>query len=210
MTVKSLVTRTSGRPVKPPLLVCSIRRSATGECSSSVAGRECHGRRYRLSQFCHRKLNVRLTNGGQSTDRLEIRNQGTAAGQIGVSGNNVTLSGLVIGTFTGGTGTVPLVITFNTRATPSRVQSLLRNITYRSVSENPVTTARSVRVAVSDGDGGTSIARSKQINVVAVNDAQSFTGFGATVNYTAGSAAVLLSSSAVVTDVDSANFGMVS
>ena len=48
-------------------------------------------------------LTVDYTAGGQAEDRLEIRNEGTGAGQIGVSGANVTFGGTTIGTFTGGT-----------------------------------------------------------------------------------------------------------
>ncbi len=152
------------------------------------------------------RLTVRLTSNAQPTDRLAIRHQGTGVGQIGVSGANVTFGGLVIGTFTGGTGAAQLVITFNGRATAPRVQALLRNVTFRTISENPVTAARTVRVTLTDGDGGTSIQRSKRINVIAVNDAPVITSFDTPVNYSAGSAAVLLDSNAVVTDADSANF----
>jgi hypothetical protein len=110
-------------------------------------------------------LTVQLTNNGQSTDRVEIRNQGVAAGQIGVSGTNVTFGGVVIGKFTGGTGTTALVVTFNANATPTIVQSLLRNVTYRNTSATPVTLARTVRVKLTDGDGGTSNLPTKLINL---------------------------------------------
>ena len=158
------------------------------------------------ANFATGKLTVRLTSNAQPTDRLAIRHQGTGVGQIGVSGTNVTLGGLVMGTFTGGTGAAQLVVTLNGRATPARVQALLRNLTFRTISENPVTAARTVRVILTDGDGGTSIQRSKRINVIAANDAPVINGFDTPVNYSAGSAAVLLDSNAVVTDVDSANF----
>ena len=42
-----------------------------------------------------------------------------AAGQVGVVANTVTYGGVTIGTFTGGTGTNPLVINFNSNATPA-------------------------------------------------------------------------------------------
>ena len=40
-----------------------------------------------------------------------IRDQGTGAGQIGVSGSNVTYQGVTIGTFTGGSSGTNLVMT---------------------------------------------------------------------------------------------------
>jgi phage terminase large subunit-like protein len=157
------------------------------------------------ANFATGKLTVQLISNGQSKDRLAIRNQGVAAGQIGVSGTNVTFGGIVIGTFAGGTGTTALVVTFNAKATPTRVQALLRNVTYRSVSENPSTAARTVRVKLTDGDGGTSNRPTKKINVVSVNDAPLISGFDTPVTYNAGSASLVLDTNAVVKDIDSAN-----
>src|SRR5262249_50500550 len=139
-------------------------------------------------------------------DRLEIRNEGTGAGQIGVSGANVTFGGTVIGTFTGGVGTTALVVTFNASATPATVQALARNITFRNVSDNPSTSARTVRFVLTDGDGGTSTAATKTVNVAPVNAAPVVTLPGGAVSYTENDAATVLDSGATVTDLDSANF----
>ena len=50
-------------------------------------------------------LTVSFVAGSDSAeDVLAIRNQGSGAGQIGVSGSNVTYDGTAIGTFTGGSG----------------------------------------------------------------------------------------------------------
>ncbi|MDH4369957.1 MAG: DUF4347 domain-containing protein, partial [Nitrospira sp.] len=67
-------------------------------------------------------LTVSFTAGSDSAeDVLAIRNQGTGAGQIGVSGANVTYQGVTIGTFTGGSSGTNLVITLNSSATPTAV-----------------------------------------------------------------------------------------
>jgi hypothetical protein len=115
-------------------------------------------------------LTVSYTAGGTVDDRLAIQNQGTAAGQIGVSGSTVSFGGVAIGTFTGGTGITPLVVTFNPASSPAAAQALLRNLTYRNVSDTP-TAARAVQFILTDGDGGTSTAVTKTINVTVVNDA---------------------------------------
>ena len=61
-------------------------------------------------------LTVSFTAGSDSTeDVLAIRNQGTGAGQIGVSGLNVTYSGVTIGTYTG----VALLLNVITRLEPA-------------------------------------------------------------------------------------------
>ena len=106
-------------------------------------------------------------------DRLAIRNQGTSTGQISLDGRIVKFEGAEIGTYTGGLGTTPLVITFNSAsATPAAAQALLRAITFSNVSQSPSTTARSLQVTVSDGSA-TSTPATRTINVTAVNDAPS-------------------------------------
>ena len=112
-------------------------------------------------------LRVDFSAGGTADDRLTIRNEGSGAGQIGVAGSDVTYGGVTIGTFTGGIGTSPLVINFNSNATSAVVQATLRNITYENVSDDPATTPRNVRVVLTDGDDGTSNVEHKTINVTA-------------------------------------------
>jgi len=125
-----------------------------------------------LTDFDTGTLTVDLSAGGTDDDRLAIRNQGTGAGQIGVSGSNVTYAGTTIGSFAGGTdGSTPLVVTFNANADADAVQALMRNITFANVSENPVTAARTVRMVLTDGDGGVSNSETETINLAAVNDA---------------------------------------
>ncbi len=109
-------------------------------------------------------LTVSLTANGSADDRLEIRNVGTATGQISVSGNTVSYEGVVIGTFSGGVGTSPLVVTLNTAATPTAVQALIRSVTFRNVNSSPSLAVRSVSVVLADGQGGTSTA-SKSIQL---------------------------------------------
>ncbi len=109
-------------------------------------------------------LTVTLTTNVQSNDRLEIRNQGTDPGQIGVSGTTVTYGGSSIGTFVGGTGATPLVITFNSGSSPESAQALARNIAYYNVTNAPLLEPRTVVFALADGLGATS-TDSKQIVV---------------------------------------------
>ena len=59
------------------------------------------------------QLTIGFASGGTTNDRLAIRDEGTGAGQIGVSGSSVTFEGVVIGTFNGGSdGATPLVVSF--------------------------------------------------------------------------------------------------
>ncbi len=153
--------------------------------------------------FATGKLTVAIVANYQSTDVLGIRVIGTAAGQISVSGREVSYGGVVIGTFTRGSS---LVVTFNSNATRLAVQALLRSITFASATEMPSPLDRTVRVSLTDGDGGTSNLSTKIVKVVPVNDVPLIGAFDGTVTYTENSTPVVLDSNAVVTDIDSANF----
>ena len=120
-------------------------------------------------------MTVGLTTNGHLDDRLSIRNQGSAANQIGVTGNQLTYSGVVIGSFAGGTtGLIPLQVTFNSVASKTAVQALVRNLTFSNVSDNPSTLPRTVSLFVNDGDGGTSIPVTKMRTVSVSLDSQPF------------------------------------
>src|SRR5690606_18526307 len=96
-----------------------------------------------------------VSNRVSTEDVLSIRNEGTAGGQIGTSGLNITYGGTLIGTRTadGGTDINDLVITLNSAATPAIVQALVRNLTYTNTNTTtPDTNGRTVRVTVNDGD----------------------------------------------------------
>ncbi len=121
--------------------------------------------------FNNGTLTVRFTSGNSENDRLSIRNQGIAAAQINVENTIVKYDDVEIGTFSGGVGTEELVVNLNENATPTAVQALLRNITYRNVSDNPDTTERTVEFIVTDTQGGISEAVSKTISITPVNDA---------------------------------------
>jgi VCBS repeat-containing protein len=117
------------------------------------------------------QLTVSLATNGTVADRLAILNQGDGAGQVGVSGSNVTYGGTIIGSLVGGMGTTPLVITFNANANGAAVQAVLRNLTFANVADGPSTAPRTVSLVLTDNTGITSNTATKTINVTAVNDA---------------------------------------
>ena len=125
------------------------------------------------SNFDTGTLTVAFTAGSDAAeDVLAIRNQGTGAGQIGVSGSTVTYAGTTIGTFTGGSAGTNLVITLNSNADATATSALVQNITYENTdTDNPTTTTRTVRYVLTDGDGSTSANYDTTVTVTAVNDA---------------------------------------
>lgn len=116
-------------------------------------------------------LTFSITVNAQSQDLLSIRHQGTGAGQIGVSGNQVLFGNVVIGTFSGGNGSTPLVINLNGDATLAATQALLRNVTFSHGSEDPSLLPRTIQVVLNDGDGMSSSPVSKSVSLIATNDA---------------------------------------
>ncbi|CDX46534.1 Outer membrane adhesin like proteiin (modular protein) [Mesorhizobium sp. ORS 3359] len=96
-------------------------------------------------------LTVAFTANGTSADQLTIQNQGTGAGQIGVSGSNVTYQGTTIGTFTGGANGSNLVITFNANATQAAAAALADHILYSNATSPTAT--KTVTYTLVDGDG---------------------------------------------------------
>jgi hypothetical protein len=115
-------------------------------------------------------LTVSFTAHAADEDRLDVRHEGVEPGQIGRSADVVLYGGTPIGTLSGGSGVVPLVVTFNASATPAAVQGLLRNLTYANVQDLPSVLPRTVQIVADDGDGGLSAPASLEITVVAVPD----------------------------------------
>ena len=129
-------------------------------------------------------LTVQFTANGASEDKMTLLNQGTGAGQIGVSGSVVSYGGTNFGYYTGGTNGSSLIVNFtNTYATIAAVQQLITRVAYTNTSENPSTSTRTVQFTVTDNTGNTGSA-TKNITVTAVNDppilSQIFTLTGAT------------------------------
>ncbi len=102
---------------------------------------------------------------GHANDRIAIIAQGSGQGLISVSGSAVSYSGVVIGTFTGGNGTTPLVVTFNSQASLLAVQALARRIGFRSTLASPPTLTRSVEWKLTDHVGGGVAVATESITV---------------------------------------------
>ncbi|MFN3667842.1 MAG: beta strand repeat-containing protein [Brevundimonas sp.] len=84
-------------------------------------------------------------------DTVSVRNQGSGAGQIGLSGSDISYGGAVIGTLAGGAGAT-LTITFNAEATSAAVDAVIQALTYANVSDTP-TASRELRLTVTDAAG---------------------------------------------------------
>lgn len=163
--------------------------------------------------FAGGSLQVAIVSGAATPDRLLIRNQRSGAGLIQVSGSSVLYGvsadmDVEIGTFAGGV-TGSLVVSLNENASPAAVRALVRNIVFRTFTENPTETPRQVEIVLTDPLGAASPTSEVTVDVVAVNDAPRFlTGVTgeAHVSYTRDASPITLLAAATITDPDSANF----
>jgi hypothetical protein len=114
---------------------------------------------------------VYFTSGQLALDVLGVNNEGTGAGQIGVSGGDISYGGVVIGGVAGGGGGAPLVISFNTNATPEAVRQLTENLTYQYNDVSAPNGSRTVAFRLFDGDGGASLPASTTVTIQAANPA---------------------------------------
>jgi VCBS repeat-containing protein len=108
-------------------------------------------------------LTVSVTQNGGPNDRLEIRNDGTGSGQVGVAGSEVSFGGVVVGGFAGGSGS-PLTVTFNSAATRAALEAVARAVTYRDVNANAQGN-RTISFTVVDGDGVSQPVVQKSVRV---------------------------------------------
>ncbi|WP_075086540.1 tandem-95 repeat protein [Mariniblastus fucicola] len=132
-------------------------------------------------------LTVQLSGSDLSDDELSLLNQGTGPGQVGLDRNDVTWGGVVVGTFAGGQGGVPLTVTFNSLADADVVSSLVQAVTFENLNDvDPVEGARIATFELTDGDGATSVMHQVTINVSAVNDAPSAPNARASTNEDVG------------------------
>lgn len=160
------------------------------------------------SNFDTGTLTVRFAAGSDSAeDVLSIRNQGTSAGQTGISGSDVTFGGTIIGTFTGGTSSADLVITFNVNATSVAVTQVVQNVTYENTDTlNATVGARTVDYVVTDGDGGTSLTHSAIVNVGGSNDAPVISSAVGGGTHNEGTPGSFFNNGLTIADADSADF----
>jgi hypothetical protein len=115
-----------------------------------------------------RTITVSFSGAADSQATLAVKNVGTGAQQIGVSGSNITYSGATMATFSGGTAGSPLVISLGGNASLAAIQTMVRQITYVSDNHNPAA-SYTLSLAFNDGDGLTTTAN-KTINVTAIDE----------------------------------------
>ena len=120
------------------------------------------------ADFAGGNLGFQILTGATADDRLIV----ATVGSVTLSGNNVLVGGITIGTIVSdGVGANALVVALNSFATPARVQELARAVAYTNANaDNPAAGSRPIVAVLTDGDGG-SVGYGLNVNVIAVNDA---------------------------------------
>ncbi|MCX6860042.1 MAG: Ig-like domain-containing protein, partial [Verrucomicrobia bacterium] len=113
-------------------------------------------------------LRITYASGGNAGDQLGVLNQGTGAGQIGVSGSSISYANVVIGTvdsLENGVNGAALKITFsagaNSSLTTAAVEALIEAITFSHATFTAaVTGTRTLTYTLVDGGGTTAVSDS--------------------------------------------------
>jgi hypothetical protein len=154
------------------------------------------------------KLVANVSRNGTSNDKLSILSEGTGKGQVGVTtGGGVTFGGVTIGSWSGGSGTTPLKITFNGRATLTMVQEVLRNLQFRTSIANRSSLDRAVSMQFVMSNGQAANAAVKTVHVLTGGTPPVINLGSGSLPYKNRSGAQLVSAAASLTDGDSTTFG---
>ena len=125
---------------------------------------------YTGSNWANGKLTVTyLSSSSRAEDQLAIRNEGNAAGQVGVVGTDVLFGGVSIGTLSttlNGTNGSTLDITWKAAATETAIERVIENLRYSNLSSDPLP-SRTVRISLNDGAGNAATVRDVAIDITA-------------------------------------------
>ena len=110
--------------------------------------------------------NLIISTSGGVEDQLSIVNEGTGAGQIGVSGTDISYEGTIIGTLSSdGSNGSDLQIDLNASASKAAIERLIENVTYQNTSDAPAPN-RTITMAL-----GLYFSETVDISVAPENDA---------------------------------------
>ena len=149
-------------------------------------------------------LTVQITANNEAADEISI----AAVGSVSLSGANVQHGGTTVGTIVETSGTANdgvvtngdlLTINFNSNAI---VQDVVRAIAYRTTSNDPGTTARTVTFTATDTNSGVG-SDTSTVSVTSVNDEPTLTATGQNPTFREGGSVVTLFGSASVSTVES-------
>ncbi len=149
---------------------------------------------------------VQITENAESGDEISISDTDGDGTAITISGTDILSNSVDIGDLSVSGGTVTnntaLTITFDSDATNANVQEVLQSIRYRTTSDNPGTSNRTVTFTATDKNAA-SASDTRTIAVSAVNDNPEITSLPDDLTVTEDSSGNLDLSAVVLSDSDS-------
>ena len=111
--------------------------------------------------FNNGRLTFQLISGINSRDRLSVIPQGL----VTVSGSSVMYAGLTVGRYVQGAAGAAMTIDFNSNASIEAVQAIARTVGFQILGLAPTGETRTVRIQLTDGQGGSSASFTRNITV---------------------------------------------
>jgi hypothetical protein len=111
--------------------------------------------------FSGTRLVAQFTSGNDATDRLFL-----ATGRITLVKSTVRIRGKIIGKYSGGTGSTPLIVTFNASATPDAIETVLQSLAYRTTALRPAVFEKAIAVTLFEPSGASSNSLQKLIRLI--------------------------------------------
>ncbi len=108
-------------------------------------------------------MTVSISNNAASGDVLSIITSSTITTD---TSKDILYNGVIVGKYSGGTSTSPLMITFNANSTANIVGLVSQSIGYSNSSSSPSMLDRSIQFSLTDGQGGTSNVLTEIVKVL--------------------------------------------
>jgi len=117
------------------------------------------------SSFAGSKLAIQMSSGASSSDRLFVTPGISSVGMVTLVKSTIRIDGRAVATFTGGSGSKALVITFNSAATREIVEAVVQSIAYRTTGTRVPTVAKSVSMSLIELNGTRSNVLQKSLRL---------------------------------------------
>ena len=123
---------------------------------------------FNIATFAGGTLQFEIATNYQVGDRLGLFSSSTAPNQISVSGSDIFVGGVLVGTQSAGAQN--LSVRFNAAATNETLEAVMRALTFEHTTDSPLTTQRQVSFFMDNADNGASNVAFASVGVIPVND----------------------------------------
>jgi len=122
-----------------------------------------------IASYAGASVTLSIASNFQAGDSLDIIDQGSGAGEISLSGNQILFAGALIGNYSGPGQT--LNVTLNAAANGASIEKLLSAVSFIHTTDDPSPSVRSITAYLDNGLNGASNRATVLVSVTPVNDA---------------------------------------